>query len=251
MMIMPAGSAGRPRFLASVTNVAEAETAMAAGADIIDCKDPSAGALGALPHGTVRAIVDTVAGRVPVSATVGDLQPTPDVLCHAVVGMAATGAGYVKIGFFEGGDAAASIAALGRLALANTRLIGLLLADRHPDLRLIPAMAAAGFAGVMLDTASKKGRALPDVMPVAEMAAFIAAARSAGMLAGLAGALRREHIPAIAAQGPDVIGFRGALCSGNKREGALEEGPARAIANALAAVARAPAPRHASLEALP
>lgn len=246
---MPAGSTGRPRFLASVTSVAEALTAMAAGAEIIDCKNPSQGALGALAPQIVRAIVEAIAGKVPVSATIGDLPPEPEILCPAASAMAATGVDLVKIGFFDGGDARASIAALGRLDLGHARVVGLLLADRAPDFNLVPAMATAGFAGVMLDTATKDGRALPDVMPPAEIVRFVSAARAAGLFAGLAGALRRVHIPAIAALTPDVMGFRGALCAGSQREGSLEEGAVRAVARELSALARRPATRHAILEA--
>ncbi len=248
---MPAGTSGRPRFLASVTNVAEALTAMAAGAEIIDGKNPAAGALGALPHETVRALVEAVAGRVPVSATIGDLAAEPSRLCPAASAMAATGVDLVKIGFFAGGDAPASIAALGALTLGDARLVGLLLADRAPDFNLIPAMAAAGFAGVMLDTGTKDGRALPDVMDTSDIARFVASARAAGLFVGLAGALRREHIPTIAALTPDVIGFRGALCAGSVREGSLEGDAVRAVARDLSAIARRPSARHAILEATP
>ncbi len=149
--------------------------------------------------------------------------------------MAATGIDLVKIGFFDGGDAKASIAALGRLDLGQARLVGLLLADRNPDLNLVAAMADAGFAGVMLDTATKDGRALPDVMSTAEISRFVDAARAVGLFVGLAGALRLEHIPIIAALTPDVMGFRGALCSGKRREGSIEEGAVRAVARELSA----------------
>jgi uncharacterized protein (UPF0264 family) len=248
---MPAGTSGRPRFLASVTSVAEALTAMAAGAEIIDGKNPAAGALGALPQDTVRDIVNSVAGKVPVSATIGDLVPRPEILCPAATAMAATGVDLVKIGFFAGGDTRASIAALGNLNLGHARLVGLLLADRAPDFNLIPAMASAGFAGVMLDTASKDGRSLLDVMAPGDIARFVAAARSADLFVGLAGALRLEHIPAVAALTPDVMGFRGALCAGSVREGSLEEEAVRAVARDLSALARCPSARHAILEATP
>lgn len=248
---MPAGPTGRPRFLASVTSVAEALTAVAAGAEIIDCKNPSQGALGALSQETVCAIVEAVAGRVPVSATIGDLAPDPDILCAATCAMASTGVELVKIGFFDGGDAPASIAALGNLTLGRARLVGLLLADRNPDFNLIPAMAAAGFAGVMLDTATKDGRALPDVLQLAEIARFAGTARANGLFVGLAGALRLEHIPGIASLAPDVMGFRGALCAGSVREGSLEEGAVRTIAHELTSLARRPSVRHTILEAKP
>jgi uncharacterized protein (UPF0264 family) len=224
---------------------------MAAGAEIIDCKNPSQGALGALSQETVCAIVEAVAGRVPVSATIGDLPPDPDILCAATRAMASTGVELVKIGFFDGGDAPASIATLGALKLGHARLVGLLLADRNPDFNLIPAMATAGFAGVMLDTATKDGRALPDVLPLAEIARFADTARANGLFVGLAGALRLEHIPGIASLAPDVMGFRGALCAGSVREGSLEEGAVRTIAHELTSLARRPSVRHTILEATP
>lgn len=250
-MNITAGPAGRPRFLASVTSAAEALTARAAGAEIIDCKNPALGALGALPHDVVRAIVVALDKSVPVSATIGDLPPEPAAVCAATAAMAATGVQLVKVGFFAGGNPQATIAALGDLDLGTTRLVGLLLADREPDLSLVPAMAAAGFAGVMLDTASKNGRALTDVMTATDIARFIALARSRGLFAGLAGALRSEHLPALAALNPDLLGFRGALCSGKRREGPLDGETTRAVADALSQIAlRAAAPR-AILEPTP
>lgn len=249
-MNISAGTTGRPRFLASVTSVAEALTARAAGAEIIDCKNPAQGALGALPHDVVRAIVDAIEGAVPVSATIGDLPPDPEAVCTATAAMAANGADFVKIGFFNGGNPHATIAALGTLDLGTTKLVGLLLADRQPDFNLVPLMRAAGFAGVMLDTASKDGRALTGVMARTDIANFVALSRSAGLFAGLAGALRVEHIPSLAALNPDLLGFRGALCSGKRREGPLEGEAARAVAEALGQMDRRLA-AHAILEATP
>jgi dihydroneopterin aldolase len=60
-------------FLASVRDAAEAEMALACGADIIDLKDPSQGALGAVSLDAIASTVRCVAGRAPVSATIGDL----------------------------------------------------------------------------------------------------------------------------------------------------------------------------------
>jgi uncharacterized protein (UPF0264 family) len=248
---MPAGTTGRPRFLASVTDAAEALTALAAGADIIDCKNPADGALGALPHVTVQAIVDAVAHRVPVSATVGDLAPDPGLLTGAVAAMAATGVDLVKIGVFSGGDAKASVAALGRLELGRVRLVGLLLADRDPDFGLVADMASAGFAGVMLDTAAKDGRGLPDVMAPVRIADFVTLAREWNLFVGLAGSLSIGHIASVGAFGPDIMGFRGALCAGTRRLGPLEEGAVRAVARELALLGRRPTARHAILEATP
>jgi uncharacterized protein (UPF0264 family) len=235
-MIAPertAGAGRRPRLLISVMTVAEARLAVAAGADIVDAKDATVGALGALPIATVAAIRAAVPAHMTVSATVGDLPAAPDVVCPAVVAMAGTGVDHVKIGIFPGGDARATIAALGRLDLATPlgrpTLVGLLLADRAPDVGLVPAMAAAGFAGVMLDTADKTGRSMPDVLDVATRAAFLATARRHGLFTGLAGSLRVCHVAALAQAGADVLGFRGAACDGG-RWGRLSATAVRALA---------------------
>jgi len=202
----------RPAFLASVTSAAEASLVLAGGADVIDCKDPSAGALGALPEAVVREIVEAVADRLPVSATVGDLPPQPRVLVDAAERMASTGVEIVKVGFFGDEDARPAIAALGKAKLGRARLVAVLMADQAPDFDLIPHLAANGFAGVMLDTANKAAGRLPTVLPANELSKFVLLARKSGLMSGLAGSLRLEDIAPLASLGSDVLGFRGALC---------------------------------------
>lgn len=229
------------RFLASVTSAEEAVIAAAAGADIVDAKDPGEGALGALPADVVRAIRRAVPRRVPVSATIGDVAADPDIWADRARAMAAAGADYVKIGVFPGGDARRAIARVGTLGLGATRLVGVLIADKGPDLGLVERMAQAGFAGAMLDTADKSRRALPEIMDPAMLGAFVAETRRHGMLAGLAGSLGLRHVEALAMLAPDILGFRGALCTGEERTAALDPGRARRVREALAAV-REPGP---------
>ena len=210
-----------PAFLASVTTADEALQALAAGADIIDAKDPSKGALGALDPHIIGDIVAAIAGRSAVSATIGDLPTEPDLMCAAAVSTAATGVGFVKAGFFGDSDPREAIAALGRANLGSARLVAVLMADRDPDFAILPALAAAGFAGVMLDTADKAAGALPDVLAPVRLQSFLNDARRSGLKAGLAGSLRRAHIAGIVNLAPDIIGFRGALC-GSGRASALD-----------------------------
>src|SRR5262245_65251917 len=65
-------------LLASVTGPEEAAVALAHGADIIDLKDASRGALGALDRDVLRATVAADSGKPPVSAVTGHLPPDPD-----------------------------------------------------------------------------------------------------------------------------------------------------------------------------
>ena len=78
-------------LLASVTGSREAELAISHGADIVDLKDPTKGALGALEPSVVSDAVRVIAGRRPVSAVIGDLPMEPDQINDAVRTMAATG----------------------------------------------------------------------------------------------------------------------------------------------------------------
>lgn len=223
-------------MLASVTTVAEARLVLAGGAEIIDLKDPSRGALGALDTAIVRAVVIDIGGRVPVSATVGDLPAMdPAELANAARRMAATGVDYVKLGFFPGGDAAACLAALRAVADDGVRLIAVLFADLGFSAPTAAEFAAAGFAGVMIDTAAKdRGSLLAHARP-AELAAFVAAARSAGLLCGLAGSLRLPDIAPLAALRPDYLGFRGALCDAAQRTAPLAPEALRQVRAALTA----------------
>ncbi|MGQ0456586.1 MAG: (5-formylfuran-3-yl)methyl phosphate synthase [Hyphomicrobium sp.] len=226
----------RPLFLASVTDADEARLALNAGAAIIDCKEPSQGALGALPLARTREVVGIVAGRAPVSATIGDLPSYSAALCAASEATARTGVDVVKVGFFGDGDARAAIAALGRAHLGEARLVAVLMADRTPDFSLIAALADAGFVGVMLDTADKASGALPDVLTGRRLTEFVARAHAHRLMAGLAGSLRLEHVADLAHLGPDILGFRGALCEGG-RAGALDAARAKRVGEAVSAAA--------------
>lgn len=205
-------------FLVSIASTEELPAALLGGADLIDVKDPSTGALGAARPEIVRAVATAVAGRRPVSATLGDLPMCPELLAEAARRTAAAGVDIVKVGLFPEGDLRACIAVLGQLAAEGARLIAVLFADRDPDIALLEPLAAAGFAGAMLDTARKDAGALPDHLPPERLHLFLERSRSLGLMTGLAGSLRIEHVAPLAALRPDYLGFRGALCTGGRTD---------------------------------
>ncbi|WP_018078578.1 (5-formylfuran-3-yl)methyl phosphate synthase [Thiobacillus denitrificans] len=220
-------------WLASITDVAEARQVLTAGAAIVDAKNPHAGALGALPHDTVRAIVAVVGGRVPVSATIGDFPDmNPAAVAAAVAAMAATGVDFVKIGLLPSPTLADCLDALVPLARRH-RLVAVLFADREPDFKLIERLAERDFTGVMLDTADKAGGGLLAYQPVARLAQFVAQAKGAGLLSGLAGSLKLADISVLAPIGADYLGFRGALCRNHARTWALDPGALAALSEAM------------------
>jgi (5-formylfuran-3-yl)methyl phosphate synthase len=205
-------------FLASVRDQTEAETAIAAGADIIDLKDPHQGALGALGPEIITQCVRCVAGRKLVSATIGDLPLASDTVRQAIRATAALGVDYVKVGLFPGSDGKSSLRSLESEA-THVRLILVLFADALPDFGAIGVAAEIGAAGLMFDTLGKGAGALPGHIPPARLVAPIAAAKIRGLTVGLAGSLGARHVPALLALEPDLLGFRGALCrDGNRRK---------------------------------
>jgi len=215
-------------FLASVRDAAEAEMAVGAGADIVDLKEPGRGALGALDLDSIDACVRAVGGRVPVSATIGDLPLEEKIVPAAVLATAARGVDYVKLGLFPGGDRERCLNALAGLA-AKIRLIVVLFADALPKIDTVGLAARIGASGVMFDTLGKGGAALPDLISPGKLAVFAAAARAGGMTMGLAGSLKARHVPGLLALGPDLLGFRGALCRGGERDRSLDKARLAAV----------------------
>jgi len=220
-------------WLASVTDADEALLVLAAGADIVDAKNPRAGALGALPLDTVRAIVNAVGGQAPVSATVGDFpNMEPHAVARAVDMMGATGVDFVKIGLFPAPALQDCLAALAPLC-SQHRLVAVLFADRNPDIGLADRLAEYGFAGIMLDTLDKTAGGLLQHQPVARLARFVDHARQRVLISGLAGSLRATDIPILAPLGADYLGFRGALCRSHARTQSLDTEAMLAVSDAI------------------
>lgn len=210
-------------MLASVNSLEEAKLVEKFDVDIIDLKQPAQGALGALNIDTVIEIVAALKPSARISATVGDLPMQPELLCKAVRDMAATGVDYVKIGFFPGGDWSSCISSMSDIARQGHALIAVLFADTRPDVSIIPALAEAGFNGVMLDTMDKQRGSLTELMAIDELRQFVEIAKSHALLTGLAGSLAIGDIAGLLPLNADYLGFRGALCRQRCRTAALDE----------------------------
>ena len=208
-------------FLASVRNEGEAALALAAGADVIDLKEPLRGALGAVTMETVRDCVRAVGGRSIVSATVGDVPLDAATLREAALQQHALGVEYVKLGVFPGDGAEEAMRGLDRLA-RRAQLIFVLFADALPDFDAVAVASRVGARGVMLDTMTKDGGPLLEHLTEERLSAFVVHARNDGLLVGLAGSLRASHVVPLLAIEPDLLGFRGALCRRHERGRTLD-----------------------------
>jgi uncharacterized protein (UPF0264 family) len=229
------------QLLVSVRDAAEATVALAGGADIVDAKEPSAGALGAVAIDVFAAIVGAVDGARPVTAAIGDAEHETTVEATARA-FARAGAAMVKVGF-AGVDDPARATTLLRAAHRGARGAGrgAVIAVAYADAARVGALAPhavvacareAGVHGVLLDTADKHGPALLDGMTHGALAAWVNEAHAAGLLVALAGRLTLEALPGVRTLGADVAGVRGAACEGG-RTGRVSATRVRALRGSL------------------
>lgn len=221
------------QLLISVTNIEEAQIALDNGADIIDLKDPSAGALGALPLVQIKTIVAYVNSQKPVSATIGDLPMQPDPILQQVALLANAKVDIIKIGFFDTDDYQACLDVLQNITQTGTKLIAVLFAENTYSASLIGAIKQAGFIGVMLDTVNKNGLTLMDYYSEEQRKKFAQGVFEYGLSFGLAGSLKLQHIALAKEINPTYMGFRGGVCAEDQRELSLDVEKIRAIRKSL------------------
>lgn len=219
--------------LVSVRSVDEALQAAAAGVPLIDLKEPRDGALGALPDATLRAAVAALRAQGhagEISATTGDHPPTAQAaVLREVQRVAACGVDVVKVGVLPGPGGHELLAALARLPLA---LVPVLMVDQGLDRALAQAACERPFHAVMIDTVGKRGGSVLERLDLLPLRGWVETARRHGRRVGIAGALRREDLPALLTLGPDFAGFRSAVCDGD-RAGALSPSRLRDLTRRL------------------
>lgn len=228
------------RLLISVTDATEAAAAVAGGADIIDVKDPSTGALGLPSPANVREARRVTPPDRPVTAALGDGPFEPRTAAWTACLLSESGAAYVKVGLRDTPreDALATLRAV-RAALPPA--VGLIVAGfadfrraGAPDPLDLPDLAAAaGAQGCLVDTAVKDGRGLLDWLGEPALRALVVSCHARGLSCGLAGSLQTPDLPRIVALAPDIVGIRGAACVGDRVHGRVSGTRVAALARAL------------------
>ena len=221
------------RLLVSPINAVEAEAAMAGGADILDVKNPREGSLGANFPWVIRSVAEVAAGRVPVSATIGDFDFKPGTASLAALGAAFSGADYIKVGLLKIRDrdeAAEMLRPLVRSVKefdANKRLVAAAYSDASrvgsiSPMELPEVAAECGADVVMVDTAIKDGKSTFEFMTESEISDFIALGHDLGMEVAIAGTIKFADLALLKRVDPEIIGVRGAVCGGD-RAGEIKE----------------------------
>jgi len=239
------------RLLVSVMDAGEARLAAAAGADIVDVKNPAEGSLGAPTPAVIEAVRAAVPDALAISAAIGDMPDLPGTAALAALGAARSGARFVKVGLWGVSTEARAVVLLravrdavagvpGAVVVAGAYADAERLAHAPLAAALLPDVArAAGVQVCLLDTAVKDGRGLLDWLSPDALSALVARAHDAGLQVALAGALRAEDLPVVRATAADIAGVRSAACGDGRRAGPLDAGRVRALRAACAATPRA------------
>jgi uncharacterized protein (UPF0264 family) len=214
-------------LLISVRDAAEAQDAVAAGADLIDIKEPRAGSLGAAMPETIADIVRVVAGRRTVSVALGelatgliDLRPLDLEIQFAKVGLA--GCAQRRSWAVDWQSALSELP-------SGAAPVAVIYADSEraqapSPVEVIDRGQRLGCRAMLIDTFDKRGPGLLGLWTLAELERTIAAARAAELLVVIGGQVIDRDLPILLPLAPDYIAVRGAVCA-NDRTSRLD--PAR------------------------
>jgi (5-formylfuran-3-yl)methyl phosphate synthase len=261
-----------PKLLISITTPAEALAAHAAGADIIDIKDPTTGPLGMPSLQTIQQITTTL---FPSDQTP---DPRPQTLPHPTIFSLALGelaeiphSPLFKLTTNSPSDTThyplptthLRPFSFAKTALANapanwptlfrnlfnqlpqiTPVLALYapmhpresqaLGQAHADpISTITLAAQHGARGILLDTYTKDGRSLLDSLYAPFLPAIIHHTHALGLWIALAGSLRLHHIPTLLKLNPDILGFRGAACTNHNRTASIDPEKIQQLKSAL------------------
>jgi (5-formylfuran-3-yl)methyl phosphate synthase len=208
------------QLLISVKNLEESRIARYANADVIDLKDPSVGALGALDIDVVSQIVQDVSGRVLLSATVGEGHATIDVLKQDIILYAGLGVDVVKIAVSELFQLADFFSEIKQLTKQGIKLVAVFFANEPLDFSLLTKLKDSGFYGAMLDT-QLKNTSLLELQTTETLQKFIVVCKQHMLISGLAGSINMTHIDRLLMLNSSFIGMRGGVCHGRDRVSTL------------------------------
>lgn len=207
------------RLLVSVRSALEAEAAIAGGADLIDVKEPLRGALGAADSNVLREVVESVAGRRPVSAALGELRELNLAQLEIVPGLSFVKAGLAccrdRFDWIAGmrtlRDALPKPTALVAVAYADWRSAG-----APPPKAVLDVATELAVPIMLIDTFDKHAGGLWSHFEDNELASLLRRARNRDVQVALAGSLGLADVARAQDLKPQWIAVRGAACRGSR-----------------------------------
>ena len=219
------------KLLISPKTVEEAKVVISAKVDLIDCKNPEEGSLGANFPWIIREMKNLIPmnSNQLLSATIGDFPDLPGSASLAALGATVAGADIIKVGLKGPKDEKTGIKLMKKVVKAvkdyndTAKVVTAGYSDRirmksSPDFMSIPVIASESGSDIaMLDTYFKDNLGLFDFLTVDQLIQFKNKAKDYNLEVALAGNLRKKDIPYIINISPDIIGVRSVVCEGYDR----------------------------------
>lgn len=207
-------------LLVSVRSAAEARSAVAGGAGVIDVKEPVRGSLGRAEVGVVEEVLDAVAGQRPVSAALGELREW----VGETVPVSLERLAFVKWGLAGAArDWRDQVDQLRRRveSASACRVVLTAYADHGraegpSPVEVCRHAIAQRYAVMLVDTFGKDGTTLLDWLSVEEVGRLVAECREGGVGIALAGSLGLRDVETLLPLRPDWFAVRGAVCVGGR-----------------------------------
>lgn len=225
------------RLLISVRSLDEFRTAVDAGADVIDIKEPTRGSLGRAELSTIDQIASAASDSTILSVALGELTEADEAICSLLPRRI----DYVKFGL-AGCSKAARWREAWRAQLTHlhrrTRAVAVAYADarqaQSPKIEEVISIGVeVGCYAFLIDTYRKDTGNLLAHLSVRDVTSHVARARDAGLLVALAGSLSANEIDVLGRLEPDLLAFRSAACRG-RRTSNIDSAAIRTLADALA-----------------
>jgi uncharacterized protein (UPF0264 family) len=229
-------------LLVSVRSAEEALAALEGGASIIDVKEPLNGSLGRASAETIASVVQSVAGRVPISVALGELADLSEV-AEPPRSISFRGIHYVKWGLANSGAnwRRLLINAVRRHSISNPGCTSVVVgysdwqqAQAPPLDDVLTFTQENAWSVFLLDTWKKDGRTLLDWLSLEHIGRLCQQCHLADIRIGLAGSLGRDQIRALLPLKPDIFAVRGAVCRHSDRTGTVDPRRVRRLVDLLA-----------------
>lgn len=245
-----------PQLLVSVRDQVEAQAALSGGCDVLDIKEPRAGALGRTTWDVMAEVTRVARAQSPqchLSAALGELSEWTNATSSPTTNQraACSRLSYVKLGLAQmsgrqnlAQQFAAVATNINRAASPLMQWVAVMYADWHQAksptprdvLTLIDTLQATcgiQFGGLLVDTFTKGEQRLFDFVSPTELSDWRQAAHARGLLFAIAGRLRTSDLPQALAIKPDIVAVRSAVCGSGDRMNAVTEVAVREFHAAL------------------
>ena len=215
-------------LLVSVRDPEEAAVAVAAGAAVIDIKEPRNGPLGRAAVEIVAAVAAVTGRRAPLTLACGELSTGDEIPGHVADLLRCLPPDVPVPMAVKAGPAGLALPAW-RIAFGRLReslppgieVVAVAYADWRraesppPDAVLGEAIRV-GATAILVDTFDKQGPGLFATIPRGVVAAWSQAASAAGLTLALAGRLTAADVAEAFGLGAPIVGVRSAACDGGR-----------------------------------